>query len=92
MSRYKGTCTFDDGSVLLFIYDDKNREAIPRLYAVWEEMEAAWETARDYPETERVVADAMDVQPCTLRADNGVSWSGYASKERKLIADDHRRP
>jgi hypothetical protein len=92
MARYKGTCTFDDGSVLFFIYDAKRREAIPRLYALWEEMEGAWETARDYSDAERVRAADMEVQPCVLRSDNGVSWSGRASKKRKLIADDHRTP
>jgi hypothetical protein len=92
MARYKGTCTFDDGSILFFIYDEKNREAIPRLYTLWAEMEAAWETARGYPSSERVAASEMEVQPCMLRADNGIAWQGYASKKRKLIADDSRQP
>ena len=92
MARCKGTATFEDGTVLFFIFDAKRGEAIPRLYTSWDEVEGAWETARDYPEADRVAAAEMEAQPCALRADNGVAWNGFASKKRKLIADDHRRP
>jgi hypothetical protein len=92
MARCKGTATFEDGTVLFFIFDAKRGEAIPRLYAAWDEVEAAWETARAYPPEDRVPAAEMEAQPCALRADNGVAWQGLASKKRKLIADDYCRP
>ena len=61
MARHKGTATFGDGTVLFFIFDAKQGEAIPRLYTSWDELEAAWETARDYPPADRVAADGQGV-------------------------------